>query len=52
MDYTQSLKRLGESKVRKFGVFNGAREQLIDGVRVMPIGEFLHALWAGDLINH
>ncbi len=42
---------LGDSKVRKFGVFNGAREQLIDGVRVMPIREFLRALWAGKLLD-
>lgn len=42
---------LGEDNVCKFGVFNGSREQLIDGVRVMPIADFLRFLWAGDLID-
>lgn len=42
---------LGETKVRKFGVFNGAREQLVDGVRVFPIRDFLRALWSGELTD-
>ena len=44
-------KELGDSKVHKFGVFNGVREQRIDGVRVMPIREFLRTLWAGALFD-
>lgn len=44
-------RELGENRVRKFGVYNGEREQLVDGVRVMPIGDFLRSLWTGALID-
>lgn len=44
-------RELGESNVLKVGVFNGLREQLVDGVRILPIKEFLRTLWSGELIN-
>lgn len=42
---------LAGHSVRKFGVFNGPNEQLIEDVRVVPIAKFLQKLWAGEVVS-
>ena len=44
-------RELGKEAVRKVGVFNGSRPQLVEEVHVLPIRQFLQELWAGNLFN-
>lgn len=39
------------TKVRCFGVFTGSRRQKGDGYEVWPYGQFLTALWAGEIVR-
>ncbi len=42
---------LGRSSTATYGVYMGAQQVLVDDVRVLPVQDFLKALWRGELIR-
>ncbi len=52
--FNRALRRvaedLGHGKTACYGVYTGQRAALWDDVRVLPIADFLHGLWAGEVI--
>ena len=41
---------LGRNRVCRYGVFLGEREANSDGIRVLPVVDFLRRLWNGEVI--
>lgn len=42
---------LGKGRVRLLGVYAGEREAYFDSARVMPLVDFLKALWGGEIVG-
>lgn len=41
---------MGTASVRCLGIYMGKREMYFDNIQVMPLPDFLKALWAGEII--
>lgn len=52
--FNRSLRRvaedLGQGRTVRFGIYTGERAALWDDVRVLPVEDFLHKLWDGEVI--
>ncbi len=52
--YSRGLHRmqseLGDSLIKCYGVYLGDRAALWDNVHVLPVGDFLHLLWDGEVL--
>jgi hypothetical protein len=51
--HLKGLRALGEEfpEMRKLVVCNEPRRREVEGISIMPIHEFLLALWSGDIVG-
>jgi len=53
--YNRGLQRireeLGPGRVTCYGVYQGDRPLTLDGVHVLPVGDFLQRLWGGEVLD-